>query len=80
MLEANLAPSAEFMWRTLPNVVCPTLLVRGASSDCVPLAVAERIAAVPPRCDLANIPDSGHFLWFENQTGIEAVIREFFIG
>ena len=62
----QLAPSPGFMWTTLPQVICPTLYVRGAESGYVPLELAERMVAVLPHGQLANIPDAGNFSWLDN--------------
>jgi pimeloyl-ACP methyl ester carboxylesterase len=79
LLKARLAPTAEFLWRTLPNVACPALLVRGTDSVHLPLDVAERIVASLPHGALASIPDSGNFHWFENPAGTETAIRKFLL-
>jgi esterase len=77
--QSQLAPSPEFMWTTLPQVICPTLYIRGADSELARLELGERIAAAVPHGQLASIPDAGHFPWFDNPTGIMEVIREFLV-
>jgi pimeloyl-ACP methyl ester carboxylesterase len=79
ILGGNLAPSAEFLWSALPRISCPTLYVRGADSELIPLALGEKIAAALPRGQLANIPDAGHFPFFANPTAFLAVIRDFLL-
>jgi esterase len=79
LLQARLPPPPDFMWRTLPQVICPTLYVRGEDSEYVPLDLAERMVAVIPHGQLVNIPNAGNFSWFENPTAVMEVVRDFLV-
>jgi esterase len=79
VLGGTLFPPAEFLWGALPRIICPTLYVRGADSELIPLALGEKIVAALPNGQLANIPDAGHFPWFDNPTATTGVIRDFLL-
>ncbi len=55
-----------FDWRDHYAAVCaPVLLIHG-SEDAIPLAEAERSAALIPKARLVAIPEAGHMPFFEN--------------
>jgi len=48
------------LWDALPSIEAPTLLVRGALTQVLPLAVAERMVTAIPDAELIEVPESGH--------------------
>lgn len=48
------------LWRAFEAVSCPTLLLRGADSDVLPKAVAERMVALGQNCALEEVAGYGH--------------------
>ena len=52
------------------NVVCPTLVIRGATSDILPLQALDVMRRSRPDTALIEIPDVGHAptLLFEHET------------
>ena len=64
-------------WRTWGRVRCPTLLVRGASSDLLDAGVAQRMADALPNCRLVEVPNAGHLVPGDNPVAFEAVLTAF---
>jgi pimeloyl-ACP methyl ester carboxylesterase len=73
----RLTQTADVMWRLLPRVTCPTLLVRGAETVAFPIDLAERMAAVMPDARVVSIPQAGHWTPLDNPSGLVQVVREF---
>jgi pimeloyl-ACP methyl ester carboxylesterase len=73
----RLTHGRETMWRLLPQVACPTLLVRGAASAQTPGADLTRMAAVMPNAQIASIPRAGHWTPLDNPTGFVRRVRDF---
>jgi esterase len=48
------------LWDALPSIAAPTLIVRGALTQVLPLTVAERMVAAIPDAELVEVPESGH--------------------
>ena len=74
---ARLIQPAEVMWRLLPQVRCPTLIVRGAASTMLPLDIADQVAAVMPNAHVVSIRDAGHWTGLDNPTGFVQAVRDF---
>lgn len=70
-------PDPETTWVSLRNITCPTLVIRGALSDLLSPAAAERMAATIPDCRLVEVPDAGHSVPLENPKGFVAAVRTF---
>jgi pimeloyl-ACP methyl ester carboxylesterase len=73
----HLTQTEDVMWRLLPRVTCPTLLVRGAETMAFPLDRAERMAAVMPDARVASLPRAGHWPALDNPIGFVQVVRNF---
>ena len=69
--------AATTMWRLLPQVACPTLLVRGAASAHTPVDDVTRMAAVMPDARVVSIPQAGHWTPLDNPGGFLAVVGRF---
>jgi len=76
IFDPNLRPDPpERMWQALASIRCPTLLVRGAVTDIVTQACAQRMLAVLRAGEFAEIPGAGHMIVEDNPQGFnEAVI------
>jgi pimeloyl-ACP methyl ester carboxylesterase len=70
-------PDPEATWASLRNITCPTLVIRGAVSDLLSPATAERMAATIPDCRLIEVPDAGHSVPLENPAGFIASVKTF---
>jgi pimeloyl-ACP methyl ester carboxylesterase len=68
------------MLALLPQVACPTLVVRGAESEMFERDRAEEMARAIPHARLVEIPNAGHWVPSDNPTGSLAPVREFLGG
>ena len=75
----RLIQPADAMWRLLPQVRCPTLIVRGVASEAVGLSLdlAEQMAAAMPNARVVSIPDAGHWVPLDNPSGFARAVRDF---
>ncbi len=64
-------------WALWSQVRCPTLLVRGASSDLLDAGVAQRMADSLPNVRLVEVPNAGHLVPGDNPVGFEQVLTAF---
>jgi pimeloyl-ACP methyl ester carboxylesterase len=64
-------------WPLLPQIQCPALYVRPATSP-MPRDYGEQIAARIPRGSLAVVPDSHHHVLLDNPKGLISVLEQFF--
>ena len=68
-------PSGESpLWQFVPQIKCPTLIVRGIRTDMFPRACADRMVAVMPNARLVEM-DSGHLLHLENPDGFYEAVK-----
>lgn len=71
------APPAEDLWPALPNITCPSLIVRGAETDLLGRETAERMLATLPNPALVEIPRAGHMVFEDNPADFIAAVRDF---
>jgi pimeloyl-ACP methyl ester carboxylesterase len=64
-------------WPLLPQIQCPSLYVRPASSA-LPEDYAEKMVKRMPRGQLAVVPDAHHHVLLDNPTGLITVLEQFF--
>lgn len=64
-------------WQMFRQVTAPTLLVRGAESDVLSQAVAERATREMPRTRLTVVASAGHSVPGDNPDDFTAAVREF---
>jgi pimeloyl-ACP methyl ester carboxylesterase len=64
-------------WASLKNITSPTLLVRGAESDILSPANAQRMIDNIPNCRLVEVENSGHSVPLDNPTGFLSAVRTF---
>lgn len=67
----------DTMWRALEDVSCPTLVVRGAESDLLNAAAAERVTRTVRGAELCAVPAAGHSVPGDNPDGFYAVVGPF---
>jgi esterase len=67
-------------WTAMTTLRCPTLVVRGAESPVLTRETAERMAREIPDCRLAEVPNSGHEVPFENFAGFLGMVRPFLLA
>jgi pimeloyl-ACP methyl ester carboxylesterase len=72
-------PSEDEQWAQLARISCPTLVVRGAESDILSRATADRMVATIPNCRLAELPLSGHGVPRDNPPAFLAAVRPFLL-
>jgi pimeloyl-ACP methyl ester carboxylesterase len=67
------------LWKKLPELRLPTLLVAGVQ-DQVYAAMAEKIRARCPRAEVLLVPAAGHMAHLENLPAFAAGLRNFLRG
>ena len=67
----------EPVWASFAKITCPTLLVRGAESDLLGRAAAERMTREIPDCRLIEVPNAGHSVPLDNPQGFIKAIGTF---
>ncbi len=67
----------EPVWASFAKITCPTLLVRGAESDPLGRAAAERMTREIPDCRLIEVPNAGHSVPLDNPQGFIKAIGTF---
>lgn len=70
--------SNDDQWQMFRAVEAPTLLVRGAESDVLTPAVAERAVTEMRRARLVTVPAAGHSVPGDNPDDFTAAVTEFF--
>jgi pimeloyl-ACP methyl ester carboxylesterase len=64
------------LWEAYDAVTCPTLLLRGANSDVLPMAVAEAMTKRGPKAELVEIAGVGHAPVLNNEAQ-RSLVTEF---
>ena len=64
----------------IPSIRCPTLIVRGGSSDVLDAETAALMADTIPHATLATIEGSGHCVPMDRPAEFERAVREFLSG
>ena len=70
------APQAD-LWQVLPQIPCPTLVVRGIDTDLLPAEVAQRMERELPQGKLVEIPRAGHMVFEDNPEDFIAAVSKF---
>jgi pimeloyl-ACP methyl ester carboxylesterase len=65
------------LWRFVPQVRCPTLVIYGLDSDTFLKPAAERFKKVFPTAELVGLEDTSHFVPMERPEETAAAIFEF---
>ena len=67
----------HYVWKNLPTITCPVLVVRGENSDTVSEATLRRIARKLPRGQAVTLPGLGHLLPLEAPDLVASVVLDF---
>jgi pimeloyl-ACP methyl ester carboxylesterase len=70
--------SAE-IWRLLPSIRPPVLLLRGIASAVLPRPVAEQMQQSLPDASLATVERAGHAVMADNPEGTERAVQAFLV-
>jgi len=62
----NTGAPPEDLWPVLPNITCPTLIVRGKETDTLSPEVAQRMVETLPNTQLVEVPRAGHMVFEDN--------------
>ena len=73
-------PDAAEHWAMLRSIATPTLLVRGAASDILDAAVAQRMTEEMPHCTLVTVPDAGHSIPLDNPQGFIDAVKPWLVA
>lgn len=77
--QASLLHQAIDLWPIYDAIRCPTLVVRGATSDLLTTATHSEMGQRGPRAQLAEMPGVGHAPMFMDETQI-AVVRDYLLA
>jgi pimeloyl-ACP methyl ester carboxylesterase len=72
--------SEDGLLRLVPDVTCPTLLVRGQFSALLKAQTAESLVGAWPRATLVTVPAAGHAVMVDNPRGCTRAIAAFLAG
>ncbi|MEE3142721.1 MAG: alpha/beta hydrolase, partial [Chloroflexota bacterium] len=70
-------PPNKDLWPEIPQITCPTLIVRGADTDILTTKTAQRMVEVMPKAQIAEIPRSGHMVFEDNPSDFNTAIGSF---
>jgi pimeloyl-ACP methyl ester carboxylesterase len=71
----NSTTPPEDLWPHLPNITCPTLIVRGKQSDLLSAEVAQRMIDTLPKGTLAEVDRAGHMVFEDNPGDFIAAVK-----
>lgn len=74
---AAAARRSEELWKAVPKISCPTLVVRGALSDVISDEQAEKFVRALPNGRFVKVEKAGHNVQGDNPAGLLAVLRPF---
>ena len=69
------APPAEDLWPLLPNITCPTLVVRGKESDLLARDAAQKMIETLPDGRLVEVERAGHMVFEDNPDDFIAAVK-----
>jgi pimeloyl-ACP methyl ester carboxylesterase len=61
----------------LPDIACPTLVLRGGRSDYLQPSMTDRMAALNHRMTVVEIPDAGHYVHDDQPVMFASSVRSF---
>ena len=65
------------LWDMLGQIPCPTLVIRGETSDILSRETAQRMVEVLPNGKWVEVPGAGHRVPLDNLPGFLAVLRDY---
>jgi esterase len=65
------------LWPVLAGIPCPTLVIRGAETDLLPLEVAQRMERELADGRLVEVPRAGHMVFEDNPDDFIAALKGF---
>ena len=71
------APPPDDLWPVLPQIACPTLIVRGVESDLFGVDVGRRMVEAMADARVAEVPEAGHMVFEDNPEGFIEAVRGF---
>jgi pimeloyl-ACP methyl ester carboxylesterase len=71
------ARRSEELWKAVPQIKCPTLVVRGALSDVISDEQAEKFVSALPQGRLVRVEKAGHNVQGDNPAGLLEVLQPF---
>ena len=72
--------TTERLWGYVESLRCPTLVVRGESSDIIAMDTAKEMHSRIPNATLVTVPGAGHLVMGDNPAGFERAVTEFLDG
>jgi len=70
----------DTLYKTLPQIRQPTLIIWGENDSWIPVEFARRFAADIPQAQLAILPNCGHVPQEEKPEAVARLVREFWQG
>jgi pimeloyl-ACP methyl ester carboxylesterase len=68
------------LWSCVDALRCPTLAIRGARSDFLPVDTCRRMARRQPLLRWHEVSDAGHYVHDDNPTAFSRIVTEFLSG
>ena len=67
----------DVMWQLLAQIMCPTLIMRGAGSVCLSQEVAQRMVKAMSQAELVEIEGAGHALILDKPDEFKQAVEHF---
>lgn len=68
------------LWACVEALRCPTLVIRGARSDFLPVQTCQDLARRQPLIRWAEVPDAGHYVHDDNPEAVIHLVTAFLTG
>lgn len=68
------------LWNALPEIRCPTLVIRGAETDILSPETAQRMVKALPNGSLVDVPNAGHMVHLDNFPAFFKAVDDFLRG
>jgi pimeloyl-ACP methyl ester carboxylesterase len=65
------------LWSCVEALRCPTLVIRGARSDFLPVGTCEQMAQRQPLLRWTQVPEAGHYVHDDNPEAFTDLVRRF---
>ena len=74
------AAPAEDLWPLIPNITCPTLVVRGKETDLLTPEGARRMVDTLPNGSVVEVERAGHMVFEDNPEDFIAAVKGWLLG